>query len=422
MNEDNENRLYAAAKFGTLEDVKAAFLACSADERKKYGYETLHFAEMNPSSHTLGIMKFLIEQGAKPNPHTITRQIAPGSDGLHIMKLFEDNDNQLYAAAKFGTLEDVKKAFEACSYDERKSYGYWTLLNAARNIHPCALEVVKYLIERGVEPNSNTLSHAAGNSGPYALKIVEFLMEHHDRPGCPIDIDSETLLEAARNCGPCATKIVEFLKGRGLNADLLTLFCAVSNTGPCALEIVKYLIERDIKPNAYIFCEAAKNSGPFALDIVKLLIERGVDRHERDYYESTAFLEALDYGNTDICDYLLSRDDFCLSDLMPRQQIVGYAAFDPHIETCVEYKGDCNTYITYRGKAISRVSELIDLKGLSYARTVAADIEKILKNEELEPPEEEDIEALQPLIKKIASIDWVSDAQVSCDDFMGCMG
>ena len=421
MNEDNENRLYAAAKFGTLEDVKAAFEACSADERKEYGYKTLCRAETNPGPHTLEIMKFLIEQGAKPDSHTITRTYVAGSHRLDIMRLLEDNENRLYAAARFGTLKDVKAAFEACSYNERKAYGYWTLLNAARNIHPCALEVVKYLIERGVEPNSNTLSHAAGNSGPYALKIVEFLMEHHDRPGCPIDIDSETLLEAARNYGPCATKIVEFLMGRGLNADLLTLFCAVSNTGPCALEIVKYLIERDIKPNSYILCEAAKNSGPFALDIVKLLIERGVDPHKRDVLDGTAFVEALNEGNTDICDYLLSRDDFYLSDLMPQLSILEIDAFEPHLEMHFKYIGDSNTYITYRGKAISRVSKLIDEKGLPYARAVAADIEKILKNEEPKPTEE-DIEALQPLIKKITSKDWVNDAQVSCDDFMGCMG
>ena len=413
MNEDNMNRLYAAAKSGTLKDVKAAFEACSADERKEYGYKTLWGAETNPGPHTLEIMKFLIEQGAKPDSHTMTFTYVAGSHELDIMKLLEDNENRLYAAARFGTLEDVKAALETCSDDERKAYGYGTLRYAAQNI------------------------------GPYALEIVEFLMEQHDRSGCPIDIDSDTLRDAAENRGPCALKIVEFLMGRGLNPDSDTLcwaaynhgqyalFCAVSNTGPCALEIVKYLIERGIAPKSDTLSHAAGNSGPFALDIVKLLIERGVDRHERDYYESTAFLEALDYGNTDICDYLLSRDDFYLSDLMPRQQILFMSDDDPYTdgiyikpnidETYIKYKGESKTYKTYREKAISRVSELIDEKGPSYARTVAADIKKILEeNEELEPPEEEDIEALQPLIKKIASIDWVGDAQVSCDDFLGC--
>ena len=116
-------------------------------------------------------------------------------------------------------------------------------------------------------------------------------------------------------------------------------------------------------------------------------------------------------GNLAVANYFLSRDDFRLSDLMPRP-----ANVSPEI------------YETYREKAISRVSELIpsqrhgrlrDSKGISYVRMVAADIGKILKTAIWEPTEE-DIEALKPLVGKILSTDWIADAQVSSDDFSIC--
>ena len=197
----------------------------------------------------------------------------------------ESNEERLLEAVKTGTLEDVKAAFEACSVDERKEYGY------------------------------KALWWAAGNTGP------------HPPP--------ETL-------------------------------------------------------------------GDFAFEIAKLLVERGVDPHEKDVNGYTAFIQALCYGNNAIADFFLSRDDFLPGDLIPQTKML---------------LGDI--YKAYRDKTISRVSKLIDEKGISYARTVAADIEKMLKSKYLKPTEE-DVEALQPLVRKITSLDLVADAQVSNDDFLGC--
>ena len=65
------------------------------------------------------------------------------------------------------------------------------------------------------------------------------------------------------------------------------------------------------------------------------------------------------------------------------------------------------------------MSELIDIKGPSYAKMVATDIEKILKSE-YPKQTKEDIDMLKVLAKKIVSKNWVADAQVSSDDFMSC--
>lgn len=108
---------------------------------------------------------------------------------------------------------------------------------------------------------------------------------------------------------------------------------------------------------------------------------------------------ALGCENAIVSNYLLSRDDFLLSDLMPRPR-----DFPTGI------------YKTHREKSISRVSKSVESKGLEYARMVSADIEKILKAEEPEVTDA-DIEALCPLVGKITAMDWVGDAQVSSDDF-----
>lgn len=134
---------------------------------------------------------------------------------------------------------------------------------------------------------------------------------------------------------------------------------------------------------------------------MEFLIERGADPHEKNSDGNTAFTTSLRRGNFVVTDYLFSRDYFCLSDFMPCPEDVS-----PDI------------YKAYREKAISRANELIDAKGIVYAKTIAADIEKILKAKEPEPTQEE-IDALQPLVKKLTPMDWVGDAQVSSDDFLG---
>ena len=193
---------------------------------------------------------------------------------------------RLYEAARIGTLEDIKTAFEACDAKERKRFG------------------------------PNTLRFAARDSGSRGLEILN--------------------REASR------------------------------------AQRVEFLMEREVKP------------------------------YEKDINGYTVFTEALSHKNFAVADYLLLRDDFVLSDLMPRPRDL-----------------QADIYKEHRAKAIARVSELVDAKGISFAKMVAADIEKILKSEKPKPTTE-DVETLGIIAKKIATKDWVADAQVSSDAFMSC--
>ena len=287
----------------------------------------------------------------------------------------EDNASLLLEAAEFGTVDDVRAAFEVCSVNERKEYGKQALRYAARNLSPNTLEIVEFLMEREIEPDWQVLFNASGNIGSCAFDIVKLLTNSGQR--CP-----------------------DGSAGEQVKADSAVLSSIAMNIGPCAFDMMKLLLKRDMKVNSHILRWAVKNSGPCALDMVKLLMERTMDPRWKDIDGFSAFTLALLHKNFAIADYLLACDGFLLSDLVPRPG-----------------KLSVDTYKTYREKAVSRVSELVDEKGLPYVRTVAADIEKMLKTEILGPTTG-DADALQPLVGKIASVDWVSDARVSSGDFM----
>ena len=68
---------------------------------------------------------------------------------------------------------------------------------------------------------------------------------------------------------------------------------------------------------------------------------------------------------------------------------------------------------------VPHIVESIDRRGFEYARMIAADIGKIVRNENPKPTQE-DFTSLEPIVKKIASTDCVADAQVTSDDFSGC--
>lgn len=183
------------------------------------------------------------------------------------------------------------------------------------------------------------------------------------------------------------------------------LFNAVENHGPCAFDIAKLLMEhlngsgKFVKAYPSILHHVVKNTGPCALDIVKFMIENGADHHREDNTGHTVFTISIRCGNPIVADYLLSRDDFLLSDLMP----------------CPK-QFPIDIYKAYREKAISRAIELVDAKGLEHARAVVADIEKILKAKR-SGPTKKDIEALNPITKKISYLDWMNDARVTSGDF-----
>ena len=107
-------------------------------------------------------------------------------------------------------------------------------------------------------------------------------------------------------------------------------------------------------------------------------------------------------GNNDIAEYFLSRDDFLLSDLMPRPILFPLEIYDGFV-----------------ARVIPRVNESIEQLGVAYARRIANDIEKILTPSvgDVKKPTKKDAEVLEQVARKISSMDWVADAQVLSEDF-----
>lgn len=226
--------------------------------------------------------------------------------------------------------------------------------------------------------------------------------------------DGEALNKAVSIPYPEAFKIVRCLVEHGANVtkeyDDPVLSYAVESVNKDQFAIIGYLVENgaNIDENGgWVMRQLSCSNDPRALNIIKYLIELGADTHlttEDDFnWYGTPVSAAIEHENNKIADFYLSRDDFLLSDLIPQDRGISFDA-----------------YKEYRDKAILHVSKVIDAKGLPYAQVVAADIAKILKTEYPESPTREEVEALQPLVRKIASKDWVGDARVSSDDFTDC--
>ena len=224
------------------------------------------------------------------------------------------------------------------------------------------------------------------------------------------------LIEAAENGDLAGVKAA---LDAGVNVDVTTCgYCALEkaagSTNPNALAIVKLLVDNgaDVTRKSLLAWAiglkggkglslqyAAGSSNPDAPAILEYLATKGADIHYHNSYGSTVLTIALVCGRNKTADYLLSREDFRLSDLIPRPE-----------------KLTPGTYKSFRKKAISHVVESIDTKGILYAKTIAADIEQILKNENPKPTKE-DVKALGIIARKISAQDWMNNAQVTSGDF-----
>lgn len=306
-------------------------------------------------------------------------------------------DRQLWEAAGNGDFAGVKVAVKAGADVNAYIYNDCVLGKASKNIHKDTFAIIRHLVEKGANINADwwILGGVVENGNPDALEIIRYFVEQ----GANIKTEWRILANVAGSKNPNALAIVKYLveEGADVNADCSILASAARSENPDALEIVEYLVERGAKVNVHsdILANAAYSRNPDALTMVKYLVEQGVDIHFRDGWSETALTKALGRDNGAIADYLLARDDFSLSDLIPQP--------DPP-----------DMYKPLRKKAIVHVSKLIDSLGLPYARKIAEDIGKIMKNEYTT---KEDVAALEPLVEKIRTKDWMNDARVTSNDF-----
>ena len=215
---------------------------------------------------------------------------------------------------------------------------------------------------------------------------------------------------AAESTAPDAFAILRYLVENGADVNIhrgVALANAAKNTGRDAFSMVKYLLKHGAKVNAYDKSEnhalknAARNPNPDAFAMVKHLVEHGADIHSWDLDWGTALTASLCGGNIAIADYLFSREDFLPRDLIPRPRNL-----------------PADIYGDYRERALSRTVEICATRGIEYARTISQNIDDIIHY--TPEPTKEDVEMLKKLTGKIASIDWMGDAQVSSYEFLDC--
>lgn len=262
-------------------------------------------------------------------------------------------DMQLLKAVKRGSLADVKKAVESGAN-----------VNATGDGQNQCFYVLNLL---------------AGNPYSYTWPIIEYLVEQ----GADVNIQSPygyfPLMLAAGVQNPNVLEIMECFLSHGANVNAQGLGGQNEMIGNTAL------------------MQALKYKGTRTLGVVESLVKHGADIHVKTRHGETALTIALrkyslfaSQKRTPI-DILL--EDVLPKDFMPRPK---YFMLSEKV----------------RGNLIARIVDLLDTKGISYAKRVADDMKENGEN-----LTRTDIEALEPVVRKLSMMDWMNDAQVASGDF-----
>ena len=277
----------------------------------------------------------------------------------------EKLNKQLLEAVKKGDFAGVKAAVEAGADINAGLCDSYVVEESVSNLGKNMFAITRYLIEHGARIDDGdgwALTSAAGNPNPDSLSVVKYLIEQ-----CHISY------------GNNLPGKIELTTNRG---GKWAVAFAAKNIGSTALPIVKYLLE----------------------------LESAVwNIHLSEPFWGSALTMALIAENEDVANYLLSRDDFLLSDFMPCHRKLRVGIYEP-----------------FREKAVAHVVESMGRRGIAYARSIVEDIGKIQENDESNAQTstpvylrltKKDTKALEFITEKIVSIDWVSDAQISSEDF-----
>ena len=234
----------------------------------------------------MSFINFLRKYGKKISNVNDALNLSAENDHLNIVKYLVENgvdsiDDALNLSAENGHLDIVKYLVEECGAD---IYADNALKNSAYNGN---LDIVKYL-RKYVSNVNDALSLSAENDH---LEIVKYLVEN----GADKHAVGNALKISAENG---YLDIVKYLVDQGINniSDALRISAENDN-----LEIVKYLVE-DCGVDKHVAGDALKISAQEGnLEIVKYLIETGIDVHTT----SDALRISAEYGHLKIVKYLI---------------------------------------------------------------------------------------------------------------------
>jgi ankyrin repeat protein len=168
------------------------------------------------------------------------------------------------------------------------------LVNAAMNRSDNALELVKMLLDFGINVNrlgenkETSLMRACENPSSLAESIITLLLSHNAAMNSK-DKNGQTIIHyLVRNNGPFTLKILRFFHEKHAinveqkdNRGFIPLETALlSNTGQLSFSIVKYLYQSSTKRFTTtkdfmekVFFKAVQNQGDHALDIVNYFLK-----------------------------------------------------------------------------------------------------------------------------------------------------
>ncbi|KAJ5078069.1 ankyrin repeat protein [Anaeramoeba ignava] len=277
-------------------------------------YPALHYAYWN---QPFQVVQYLLEKGANVNntgnDGTTILHSACGNNSISIEHIEYLIQKVLHLACQNNSLEIIKYLVEKGVDINAKTNDNETVLHLACQNN--SIEIIKYLVEKGVDinaktNNNETVLHLACQNN--SLEIIKYLVEK----GIDINAktnENETVIHLA--CQNNSIEIIKYLVEKGIDINAKTtnnetvLHLACQNN---SIEIIKYLVEKGVDINAktnenetvlHLACRY-KNS---TLEIIKYLVEKGIDINAKTNKNETPlhYLAEDPFHTTDIFEYLI---------------------------------------------------------------------------------------------------------------------
>ena len=277
----------------------------NVNERDENGETLLHRVVQKPKAYSSAVVNFLLEKGAQVTMKTKNKlDERQDKTALHIT-------TQNMTDYSLDIVKILSTNLPAVNAED--GFGKTSLYYAVGNEHESALEIVRFLLEKGADINQKSiydretpLHRAVENEHESALGIVHLLLEKGADINTVDNTGKTPLHLAVGNKHESAIKIVRFLLEKG--ADINTkdmdrktpLQLAVNNNNNKSIpETIRLLLEKGADINTKDRCRetplhlAVKNNNKSALEIIRLLLARGADVNATNIHGYTPLCRAV---------------------------------------------------------------------------------------------------------------------------------
>jgi len=294
----------------------------------------------------LGIIKYLVEKGAKISYHAVANAIKIGN--LDIAKYLVEKGGEISSWAVYNAIEINNLDLVEYLVEKGAKIHDYAVTQAA--IMSGNLALVEYLVKNGAKIGDNAVNDASKTGN---LEIVEYLVKNGAK------ISNDAVIHAAKT-GNLA--LVEYLVKNGAEISDYAVIDAAIMSGNLAL--VKYLVENGGKISHDAVNDASKTGN---LEIVEYLVKNGAK------ISNDALIYAAMSGDLALVTYFIEEKGVKIDDNAIISNAIISAASNDHLHIVKylvgknEEKGKKINYVVFliaiRNNILNLVKYLVEEKG-----------------------------------------------------------